>query len=271
MTRQPTLYITHGGGPCFWMDMPPPLGPKAYESLRVWFEGLLGRLPARPDAILVVSAHWEAARPTVASAERPGMLYDYYGFPPHTYELQYPAPGSPALAHEVMDLLAAAGIEAGADGTRGFDHAVFVPMLIIDPEARIPVVTLSLDRSLDAGKHLAIGRALEALRERNVLIVASGSSYHDLRGIFTPGPGASVAFDGWLVDTVALPDRDARDRQLVAWESAPGARACHPRAEHLIPLMVAAGAAGADAGTAPFRAVIGGKAYSCIAFGDFRS
>lgn len=264
--RQPAYYITHGGGPCFWMDFPPPLGPKAYESLRVFLDGLIGSLPARPKSVLVVSAHWEAPVPTVGSGEAPGMLYDYYGFPPHTYELSYPAPGNPALAARVQELLSRAGIASAADAERGFDHAVFVPMLIADPKAEIPVVTLSLQEDMDPEAHLAVGRALAPLRDEGVLILASGSSYHNLRDIFRGGEASSVEFDTWLRETAeAAPD--LRTSRLIDWEAAPGARACHPREEHLIPLMVAVGAAEHEPGATVYHARIGGKPYSCFAFG----
>jgi aromatic ring-opening dioxygenase catalytic subunit (LigB family) len=127
MARLPSLYITHGGGPCFWMEFGPPFGPQAFDKLRAYLTGLIASLPERPKAILVISGHWEEARPTVSTAAKPGMLFDYYGFPEHTYHLSYPAPGAPDLAERVRGLLQAAKIDCGTDGTRGFDHGVFVP------------------------------------------------------------------------------------------------------------------------------------------------
>ncbi|WP_020399909.1 DODA-type extradiol aromatic ring-opening family dioxygenase [Kordiimonas gwangyangensis] len=267
MTRQPTFYITHGGGPCFWADLPQPLGPGAYDGLKVYFEGLLASLPERPKAVLIVSAHWESDRPTVTGAARPGMLYDYYGFPDHTYKLRYPAPGHPVLAGQIIAKLEAAGVPAARDDMRGFDHAVFVPMMIIDHEAQLPVVTLSLQRQLDPALHLQIGKALAALREQGVLIIGSGSSFHDLRAIFRPGVGASLDFDGWLQEVLTKHTPEERWQDLLAWENAPGARAAHPREEHLLPLMVAVGAAHAEKGKLDFSEMIGGKAYSCYRFG----
>ena len=267
MHRQPTLYVTHGAGPCFWMTFPEPFGPHAFDKLRAYFAGVLDALPERPRAILVASAHWETPIATVSTSAAPPMLYDYSGFPEHTYRLSYPAPGSPELARRVEDLLGSAGIPVAADAERGFDHGVFVPMLIVDPEAKIPVVMLSLEHSLDASRHLAIGKALAPLRDEGVLILASGSSYHNLREVFGGDGRASVEFDAWLRATLAEPDACVRNARLAGWKAAPSALACHPRAEHLIPLMIAAGAAGDDAGRASFRDVIGGKAYSCIEFG----
>ncbi|HVZ02177.1 MAG TPA: class III extradiol ring-cleavage dioxygenase [Dongiaceae bacterium] len=267
MSRLPSLYITHGGGPCFWMEFGPPFGPHAFDKLRAYLAGLIDSLPERPKAILVVSGHWEEDRPTVSTAARPGMLFDYYGFPPHTYQLSYPAPGAPDLAQHVRGLLQAAGIDCGTDDKRGFDHGVFVPQLIIDPKAEIPVVMLSMRHDLDPAAHIAIGKALAPLRDEGVLIVGSGSSYHNLRQFFTGDGRASVPFDDWLAETATEPDADRRNARLVGWEKAPNARLCHPREDHLIPLMVAAGAAGADVGRHSFHDRIGGQAISCFSFG----
>ena len=124
--------------------------------------------------------------PTVQSAANPGMLFDYTGFPPHTYELSWPAPGNPALATRVQQLLGAAGIPSAADPKRNFDHGTFVPMLLVDPDATLPTLQLSLDRSLDPVRHIAIGRALAPLRDEGVLILGSGMSYHNMRGFGRP-------------------------------------------------------------------------------------
>jgi len=267
MSRQPTLYLTHGGGPCFWMSFPEPFGPHAYDGLRQYFAQLLASLPEPPASILVVSAHWEEPVATVSTASAPPMLFDYYGFPAHTYQLEYPAPGNPGLGRRVQQLLQAAGIPTDADDQRGFDHGVFVPMLIIDPRAQIPVLMLSLQQRLDAAHHLAIGAALAPLREQGVLVIGSGSSFHNMGTIFDGREDASVEFDRWLQATVSEPEPPVRNARLIDWQRAPGARACHPRAEHLIPLMVAAGAAAGDAGRQSFGERIGGKAYSCFRFG----
>lgn len=266
-TRQPAIFLSHGGGPCFWFDFPPPFGPGAWDGLRDWLAGLVDSLPARPRAFLVISAHWEAAVPTVGTAARPAMLFDYHGFPEHTYRLDYPAPGAPEVAAQARDLLAVAGIDSAADAARGFDHGVFVPFLIVDPQARIPVATLSLRHDLDPAAHLAIGRALAPLRDAGVAIVGSGQSFHDLRTFGDGRPEPSGRFDRWLVETVTATDTAARDRALLQWEQAPHARACHPREEHLLPLMVAAGAAGQDRGRHVFGQRIAGKAISCFRFG----
>lgn len=265
--RQPTIFLSHGGGPCFWMDYPPPIGAHGFDKLRDYLAGLVARLPQRPRAVLVISAHWEENVPTVSVNPAPGMLFDYYGFPAHTYQLRYPAPGAPDVAQEVQALLRDAGLPVGTNADRGFDHGVFVPFLIMDPQAELPVVMLSLRRDLDPAAHLALGRALQPLRDRNVLIVGSGYSYHNLRSFFDGAATHAQRFDDWLVATCTQAQAAQRDEALVHWEQAPSARDCHPREEHLLPLMVVAGAAGDDAGVLDFHDVIGGKATSGFAFG----
>ena len=265
--RQPTLFVSHGGGPSFWMSYPPPIGAHGFDKLRAYLAGLIAGLPERPKAILVISGHWEEDRVTVSTSPAPPMLFDYYGFPPHTYQLSYPAPGDPALAARVRDLLGKAGIASEENATRGFDHGVFVPFLIVDPDASIPVVMMSLESNLDAARHLAIGAALAPLRDEGVLIVGSGNSFHNLRTFFDGEAGASLQFDQWLTETVQSADPAVRATGLKAWDRAPAARLCHPREEHLIPLMVAAGASQGDAGSVAFHDMIGGKAISGYAFG----
>lgn len=265
--RQPAIFLSHGGGPCFWIPMPTPVGTHAFDKLRAYLAGLIASLPERPKAILVVSGHWEEALPTVSTAARPPMLFDYYGFPEHTYKLSYPAPGAPDLATDVRALLSSAGIESAADNERGFDHGVFVPFLIVDPEATIPVLMMSLQRDLDPAHHIAIGKALAPLRDQGILIVGSGNSYHNLRRFMDGDGRAAAEFDGWLKEATTLPDTALRNARFVDWARAPSARACHPREEHLIPLMVVAGAGGDDIGRCVFSDTIGGKAISGFAFG----
>ncbi|MFI4970781.1 MAG: DODA-type extradiol aromatic ring-opening family dioxygenase, partial [Lysobacterales bacterium] len=258
-----------GGGPCFFMD-PPPNAPHLWDGMASYLRGIAASVGIRPKAILVISAHWEAVRPTVNSAAQPGMLFDYYGFPEHTYRLAYPAPGSPMLAARVRALLGAAGITTDEDATRGYDHGVFVPFLLMYPDADVPVVQLSLQAGLDPAAHLAIGRALAPLRDEGVLIVGSGMSYHNLRAFFAPDPPAlqgSERFDAALTRAVEAIDPGARDAQLIAWKQLPDALACHPRAEHLLPLMVVAGAGVADQGRRTYNDRVFGKAVSAFQFG----
>lgn len=237
--RQPTFYLPHGGGPCFFMDDPSGM----WTGMRTFLESVPSRLPERPKAILVVSGHWETDGFALTSAAHPSLYYDYSNFPPHTYELRYDAPGDPALAEQAAGLLKAAGLPARIDTERGLDHGVFVPLKVAFPDASIPVVELSLDRSLDPALHLAAGRALAPLRDQGVLIVATGMSFHNMRSRGDPRlAAASDNFDAWLTETVAA-GSETRNAGLQRWEAAPDARLCHPDEEHLVPLMVAAGAA----------------------------
>jgi aromatic ring-opening dioxygenase catalytic subunit (LigB family) len=263
--RLPTFYIPHGGGPCFFMD-PPPAFPHLWDGLASYLRGIDAGLGVRPKAVLVVSGHWEAAVPTLNVAERPNLLFDYYGFPEHTYRLRYPVPGAPDLAARVRDLLADAGFDSAVDAKRGLDHGVFVPFLLIYPRADVPILQLSLQKSLDPMLHLQFGRALAPLREQGILIVGSGMSYHNLAAMFSGGGAqASVSFDSWLHEAVR--DPASREERLAAWRSAPGGRESHPREEHLIPLMVAAGAAAGEPGARAFNESIAGNMISGFQFG----
>lgn len=249
----PVFYIPHGAGPCFFMDWQP---PHTWDAMAAWLRSLPASLPASPRAILLVTAHWLAEQPSVSSAAHPDMLYDYYGFPPHTYQLTYPAPGAPALAEQVAGLLRSAGFAPVLDGERGFDHGTFIPLKVAFPDADIPVLQMSLLQSLDAGAHLRLGQALAPLREQGVLIVGSGMSWHNQAAYGKASSTASAQrFDDWLVDTLAQPCAE-RLQLLSDWAaaSAPHGHFAHPpgREEHLLPLHVAAGAAGHSPGRKVF-------------------
>jgi aromatic ring-opening dioxygenase catalytic subunit (LigB family) len=239
----PTLFIPHGGGPCFFMDWNP---ADTWTRMAEFLSGLAATLPRRPKAILLVSAHWLTPTFEVGGNAKPDLIYDYYGFPEHTYQLRYGAPGSPDLAARVRGLLSADGVANGIDLTRGFDHGVFIPLKLVFPDAEIPVVQFSIRADLDAAAHIEAGRALEALRDEDVLILGSGMSFHNMRGYGNPAFGpVSDAFDAWLTSVVSA-DPAARNAALADWANAPGARQSHPVGgeEHLLPLMIAAGAAG---------------------------
>lgn len=267
--RLPTLFIPHGGGPCFFMDPMPGFPPAMWDGMEAYLRGIRAEIGVHPKAILVISAHWECTEPTVLASEKYALLYDYYGFPEHTYRLTYPASGSPEFGVRVQELLEQAGIPTLQEHQRGLDHGVFIPFKLIYPDAEVPIVQLSLRDDLDPAAHLAIGRALSPLRDEGVLIVGSGLSYHNLREFFSPTTASdqsSVQFDTWLGNAInAAPDE--RAQLLTNWEMAPGARSCHPRSEHLIPLMVVAGAASADAGKITYNELLLGKAVSGIQFG----
>jgi aromatic ring-opening dioxygenase catalytic subunit (LigB family) len=268
-SRMPTLYIPHGGGPCFFMEPMPGFPPDLWDNLAAYLRGIPAAIDRRPEAVLVISGHWESELPTVLNADDYTLLFDYYGFPDYTYELTYPAHGSPGVAARVHALLRRAGFTTAEENKRGLDHGVFVPFKLIYPDADVPIVQLSLMHNLDAAQHLAIGHALMPLRDEGVLIVGSGNSYHNLQEFFSPSPkagGASGQFDTWLCETITAPPAE-RERRLANWHGAPGATESHPRSEHLLPLMVAAGAAGNDAGRITYREQMFGKMFSGYQFG----
>lgn len=253
------LFLSHGGGPL------PLLGDPGHQKMVGALRGLAAGIP-RPSAILVISAHWEEAVPTLTASAAPSLLYDYYGFPPESYQIQYPCPGSPALAQRIHEVLSAAGMVPGMDAQRGLDHGVFVPLKIMFPEADIPCVQLSLLSSVDPQAHLEMGEALRALDEENLLVIGSGFSFHNMRAFFTPDTpetrAMNLAFEDWLQETChspALSDAERRDR-LLHWADAPHARYCHPREEHLLPLHVCQGLAGTGAANVTAVPILGKQA-----------
>lgn len=267
-TRMPTLYIPHGAGPCFFMDWNP---TDAWDKTAAYLRSIPASLPERPTAILLVTAHWLAPQPSLSSAAQPGMVYDYYGFPPHTYALTYPAPGAPALAERAAALLAQAGFAPEQDGERGYDHGSFIPLKVAFPDADIPVLQMSLLSSLDPSAHLQMGQALAPLRDEGVLIIGSGMSYHNMRGFGSPeATPVSTAFDQWLNETLALPQSE-RNARLADWAQAsgPAGRLAHPQRaeEHLLPLHVVAGAAGDSRGTCAFTDRVMAVDISAFRFG----
>jgi len=267
--RLPTLFIPHGGGPCFFMSAVSPQPPSIWDGLGEHLRGLAASI-RHPEALLVISGHWETEIPTVHTGAAHSLYYDYYNFPEHTYRLTYPAEGAPAVAARTRALLALAGIETATEASRGLDHGVFIPLKLVYPDADIPIVQLSLQADLSPQRHLAIGRALAPLRDDNVLIIGSGMSFHNMNAFRRPGPdyiGVSDDFDTWLTQAVTSPQAE-REHALARWAEAPAARIAHPREEHLIPLMVAAGAAGSDAGTRIYAERLGGiTAISGYRFG----
>jgi len=235
-----SLFVSHGGGPL------PLLGDPGHSEMVSCLRSIAAAMP-RPDALVVVSAHWEERIPTITAGRSPALIYDYYGFPPASYEIKYPCAGDPSLAADIHRMLGDAGIEARLNEERGFDHGVFVPLKIMYPEADIPCVQLSLVDSLDASLHIGIGSALRGLKDRNVLVIGSGFSFHNMKAFFSPDSAESRelnrAFEKWLQD-VCAGDRYSEEMRrdlLVRWSEAPGARFCHPREEHLLPLHVCYG------------------------------
>lgn len=259
--RLPTIFVPHGGGPWPFVKIPGMDGKM--ESLREYLVGLPQALPEPPKTLLVISAHWEENVPTVQTAEAPPMLYDYSGFPPESYEITWPAPGDPDLAQRVRAALGDHGMESGEAPQRGYDHGTFVATKLMYPSAEVPTIQLSLTRDLDPKRLFEIGRALSPLRDQGVLILGSGYSYHNMRGFFSAMAGDtrptedSKAFDLWLAETLQM-SPSQRQTRLLEWEKAPRARACHPREEHLLPLMVCAGAGAEDSVTLPYHEALVG-------------
>ncbi len=241
-------YLTHGGGPLPLLDEP------GHRELVASLKELAAAAPT-PRAILLVSAHWEAAPVSLTGQPSPSLIYDYYGFPEAAYSLRYPAPGQPALADRARALLGDAGIAATVDGERGLDHGVFVPLSLMYPAADVPVVEMSVHASLDPATHRRLGEALAPLREEGVALIGSGSSFHNMavltgRDRSPAALEANRAFEDWLRETLADPALEAgeRARRLDHWREAPGGAFAHPREEHLMPALVCAGAAAGAAG-----------------------
>lgn len=266
MGRLPTYFLSHGGGPWPWLT-------GDFRAMFDQLEASLVRL--RSDlggarAILVVSGHWECPEFTVSSGAHPGMVYDYHGFPDYTYQIRYSAPGSPELAANVRALLGAKDIAAAADADRGFDHGTFSLMQVLYPQADMPVVQLSLKAGYDPAEHVKVGRALAPLRDEGIAIIGSGLSYHNLRALRSPaGAAPSREFDSWLQDTLLRVNPTERVGRLEAWTKAPSARAVHPHEDHLLPLMVAVGAAEQEPGSCVYHedAFMGVVAVSSFRFG----
>jgi aromatic ring-opening dioxygenase catalytic subunit (LigB family) len=261
---QPTFFINHGGGPCFFLQ-PGPMRA-AWKELEDYLRGFAAALSEPPRALLVISGHWEEAVPTVNVSSAPPLLFDYQGFPDYTYRITWPAPGSPQIASHVGRLLNDAGLSGATNDRRGYDHGVFIPLKVAFPSAEIPVVQLSMQRGLDPATHLAIGRALKPVREQGVLIIGSGLTYHNMRGFGAPGADPKAeAFDAWLRQHVTA--AETRDQSLIDWEQAVGARDVHPYEDHLLPLMVAAGAASGETAVVDFHGHALGKPISGFRFG----
>ncbi len=237
------IYISHGGGPL------PLLGDPDHTDMVETLKTIAADI-GKPSAIVVVSAHWEMAIATITSGDFPEIIYDYSGFPPEAYDIQYPCRGEPALAQALHRSLLEHGIVAAKNDQRGFDHGLFVPLKIMYPDFDIPCVQLSLLYNLDAKAHLEMGRAFQSLQWENLLVIGSGFSFHNMREFFTSNDEQAdeknQIFQEWLEATVSNKSMQESERQqrLVNWGQAPYARFCHPREEHLLPLMVCSGMAG---------------------------
>lgn len=260
----PTYYLSHGGGPWSFMT-------GDFRQLFAPLERALKAIPAqlseKPNCVLLISAHWEAPVIKVSSAEAPGMLYDYTGFPEAMYKIQYKAPGHPQWAQRIYRLLTEADWHVAQNNKRDFDHAVYSLLQPMWPDAEVPVVMMSLHASLDAALHYRLGQALAPLRREGLLIIGSGQSFHNLAARGPQSRVLSLLFDGWLRDSTLKLKGVARQQALEQWQQAPAARFAHPREEHLLPLMVVAGAAAEEHASCVFGDFIADVATSCFCFG----
>lgn len=243
MTSFPAVFVSHGS-PTIALEPGP---------THSFLKGLGAEL-GRPRAILCLSAHWETERPALSTAAVPATIHDFHGFPEPLYRLDYPAPGAPELADEVRAQLAAAGLACDLDPGRGLDHGAWIPLLLMYPEADVPVAQLSIQHHLGPAHHLALGRALEGLRHQGILVLASGSLTHNLDDALgrLRGGGANdeappewaTAFDDWVAEQIA----EGRPEALVDYrDKAPFGAQAHPRDEHFLPLIAAVGAGGEGA------------------------
>ncbi len=232
-TRQPALFLSHGA-PTLALE------PGATRG----FLAQLGAGLGRPKAIIVMSAHWETAASAVSATPQPETIHDFYGFPAALYRMRYPAPGAPALAEQALQLLAGAGLVATAVPDRGLDHGAWVPLMLMFPDADVPVAQLAVQTRLGPAHHFRLGEALRPLRDEGVLIIGSGSATHNLRefrshGYDSPPPDWVSAFNDWLSGAIGA----GRTADLLDYRRlAPEAVRNHPTEEHLLPLFAAYGA-----------------------------
>jgi aromatic ring-opening dioxygenase catalytic subunit (LigB family) len=228
---------------------------RPYARLEESLRQLSSQLPRKPEAILVVSGHWEAREFAVMSGAAPPMVYDYGGFPEELYHIRYPAAGSARLALRTRSLLEEAQLPTRLDADRGFDHGTYSILAVTHPQADLPVFQVSIRADYDPESHVRLGRALAPLRDEGVLIIGSGSSYHNLRRFFGPrGRREDAArFDSWLRETLVESTAARRLQGLLEWERAPAAREAHPREDHLMPLHVVVGAAREEPGRVVYR------------------
>ena len=237
----PTVFVSHGSPTVAVEDTP------AHRFLAGF-----GRRLGRPRAILCISAHWETAEPQLTGSPAPPTIHDFYGFPPPLYELRYPAPGDPALAEEIAGMLRESGLSASVDPERGLDHGAWIPLLLMYPEADVPVLQLSVQTARGPEHHWKLGEVLAPLRARDVLVMGSGALTHNLadalgrlrRGATStsePTPRWAVEFDDWITRAV---EEGAREDLLHYRRRAPHAAYAHPTEEHILPLFTAAGAGG---------------------------
>ncbi len=261
---QPTYFLSHGGGPWPWLRKEMPFLDGLHQSLK----DVVQSLPEKPKAIVIVSGHWDEDEFTIMSNPKPPMVYDYYGFPEHTYGIKYPAPGSPELASKIKTVLSKNSISSSLNLERGYDHGVYSLLYPMYPDADIPVVQISMKSDFNPSEQFRLGVALSFLRREGVLIIGSGNLFHNLREM-QRSQMQSEQFDSWIRKVILSKDLEFRNKEILNWESAPFARYCHPREDHLVPLFVALGAAHQELGSLVFgESLMGRVSVSSFRFGE---
>lgn len=274
-TRHPVVMVSHGPGPYWLLDGELGKDSEAAHNVRSIFRRLYPTDDNLPKRILFITAHWEATGASafeISISSAPELIYDYYGFPEESYNLDFPAKGDPAFAKDVAEQLSNKGIETKLV-ERGYDHGVFVPMLLIRPQGDIPIVSMSINDRLDAKTHFAVGQAIAPFRDQDTLIICSGQATHGgFRPLGRVEPWAD-AFQNWMDDvftsrsSLSFADRQA---QLENWYDAPSARRAHPSPDHFTPFVMAAGAGMTDStpgGTKLFGGWGGQLSFASYAYG----
>jgi 4,5-DOPA dioxygenase extradiol len=256
--RFPAAFVSHGA----------PTLPIELSAAREFLSGL-GKTLGRPEAILVVSAHWESGQAEVSGVGQPETIHDFFGFPQELYRMTYAAPGAPDLAQRVSKLLGGKGIATHVHPTRGLDHGAWVPLLLMYPDADIPVTQLTVQPELDTRHHFKLGEALRPLREEGVLILGSGGATHNLYEFCrhrrdAPPPAWVIGFQEWLASTI---EGGKSDDFLHYRERGPEAARNHPSEEHFLPIFVVAGAG--DRGVAG-RRIHRSHSYGILAMDAYR-
>jgi 4,5-DOPA dioxygenase extradiol len=250
------IYLSHGGGPL------PLLGDPSHDAMVSFMKNLSSKIE-KPEAVIVISAHWEEEVPSIIGGKNTSLFYDYYGFPKDAYDLNYPVSGDPELVKKIGKLFTKRDMKVKVDFERGFDHGCFIPMMLMYPKADIPIIQISLVKGLDPKVNIELGKVLAPLKEENILIIGSGFSFHNMTAFNMNGMNnkdeKNDKFQDWIIDTcISDYSEEKREKKLLEWEAAPNARYCHPREEHLLPLHVCYGVA-EDKGTKIFDDNILGK------------
>lgn len=249
----PALFVNHGGGPM------PLLGDKDHAGLTIHLRDEVKKHLdlSSTKAIILVTAHWEEGAVTISSSKKHSLYFDYYGFPPESYKYKYDAPGDPELAGRIHTELQKAGIKSRLDPQRGWDHGVFVPMMLINPAADIPIIQVSVLSNQDPEEHYKLGEVLYQFRKEGIAVLGSGMSYHNMREFRygREGKVVNAEFDEFLNKVCTAEDEKKRKEGLISWRQHPGATEAHPMraAEHFMPLIVIAGAGGPNPGKRVFN------------------